>query len=238
MISSKRVLAVVPARGGSKGIPLKNLRPVGGRPLVARVADVVREVPEVDRSVVSTDNETIARVAEEAGLAAPFRRPEAIAGDQIGDFDVLLHALEATEALDGRRYDIVVMLQPTSPLRTPDQISKTIRMLVESNWDSVWTVSETDSKSHPLKQLTVSGGVLDYYDAGGAEIVARQQLTPVFHRNGIAYAMSRACLIEQRSIKGRRAGALVVEGEHVSIDTEDDIALVEWILSRRTGSKT
>jgi CMP-N-acetylneuraminic acid synthetase len=233
MIGGKQVLAVVPARGGSKGIRLKNLREVGGRSLVARVGDVVREVPEIDRAVVSTDHPQIAEAAQAAGLAAPFMRPEAISGDRIGDFDVLFHALEATEAADGRRYDVIVMLQPTSPLRTAADVSRTIRMLVEGDWDSVWTVSATDTKVHPLKQLTLAAdGALDYYDRRGAEIIARQQLSPVYHRNGVAYAMTRACLTEQRTIMGRQAGALLIEGEHVSIDTEEDIALIEWLMAR------
>jgi CMP-N-acetylneuraminic acid synthetase len=117
MIDQQRVLAVIPARGGSKGIPMKNLRPVGGRPLVALAGAAAAAVPEIDRRVVSTDHPDIARVAQEAGLDAPFMRPESIAGDRIGDWDVLSHALQATEAADGVRYDIVVMLQPTSPLR-------------------------------------------------------------------------------------------------------------------------
>lgn len=233
MLEDRHILAVVPARGGSKGIPLKNLREVGGRSLMARVGDVMREVPEIDRAVVSTDHEGIAKAAEDAGIAAPFRRPEPICGDHIGDIDVLTHALETTEAIDGQRYDIVVMLQPTSPLRTAADVSATIRMLVDGGWDSVWTVSPTDSKAHPLKQLTVESGALDYYDPGGAAIVARQQLKPVYHRNGIAYAMTRECLVEQHSIKGKRPGALIVEGEHVSIDTEWDLALVEFLLTRR-----
>ncbi len=236
MLGDRRILAVVPARSGSKGIPLKNLREVGGRSLVARVGDVMREVFEIDRAVVSTDHEGIAKAAEDAGIAAPFRRPKPISGDQIGDIDVLTHALEAMEAIDGRRYDIVVMLQPTSPLRTAADVSATIRMLVEGGWDSVWTVSPTDSKAHPLKQLSVTGGALDYYDPDGAAILARQQLKPVYHRNGIAYAMTRACLLDQRSIKGTRTGALVVEGEHVSIDTEWDLALVEFLLARRASA--
>jgi CMP-N,N'-diacetyllegionaminic acid synthase len=233
MISGRSVLAVVPARGGSKGIPLKNLRPVGGRPLVARAGDVATAVHEIDRAIVSTDDDEIARVAEAAGLAAPFRRPDALSGDRIGDFEVLIQALEFMEAFDKTRYDVVVMLQPTSPLRTPEMVSGTIHTLVEGNWDSVWSVSRTDSKAHPLKQLTVTDGVMDYYDPAGAEVVARQQLSPVYHRNGIAYAITRDCLVEQRSIKGSLAGAYVVEGDHVSIDTEWDIELVEFILSRR-----
>lgn len=230
MIQGLSVLAVVPARGGSKGVPLKNLREVAGRSLVARVGDVIADVPEIDRAVVSTDHAGIAKAAEEAGIAAPFMRPESISGDFIGDLDVLTHALEASEKVDGRRYDIVVMLQPTSPLRTAAQVSATIRMLVEGNWDSVWTVSPSDSKAHPLKQLKVSDGAMDYYDPAGSQIIARQQMGTVYHRNGISYALKRECLLGQRTIKGQRSGALIIEGHHVSIDTEWDFKLVEFVL--------
>lgn len=235
MIDGKRVLVVVPARGGSKGISLKNLRLVGGVPMVALVGRVIRDIVEIDRAVVSTDHEEIARVAEEAGIAAPFRRPKNISGDRIGDLDVLSHALRVMEKLDGVVYDIILMLQPTSPLREADHVKDCIAMLVEGSWDAVWTVSETDSKGHPLKQLIVAeDGALDYYDQRGAQVIARQQLEPVYHRNGIAYAITRQCLLDQKSIKGARTAALVIEGEHVSIDTERDIALVDWILKRRT----
>ena len=229
MIENRSVLAVVPARGGSKGIRLKNLREVGGRSMIARVGDVVRAVNEVDRAVVSTDHAGIAEAAQSAGLAAPFYRPSELSGDAVSDFEVLLHALQATETIDRRCYDIVVMLQPTSVLRTAEEVSATIRMLVAGQWDSVWTVSPTDSKAHPLKQLTVSNGALDYYNGAGARIIARQQLQPVYHRNGVAYAIARQCLLDQRTIKGARAGALVLERPHISIDTEWDISLAEFM---------
>lgn len=238
MIQSCRVLAVVPARGGSKGIPLKNLKPVRGRPLVALVGDVVAKVPEIDRAVVSTDHEEIARVAHDAGLADFFRRPPEISGDRIGDFDVLLNALEEAERHDACRYDVVVMLQPTSPVRSPAEVSGTIRMLADGNWDSVWTVSETDLKYHPLKQLTVGGnGELGYFDERGGQIIARQQLVPVYHRNGVAYAMTRQCLVEQRTIMGRRSAAYLLEGDRVSIDTLADIERVEGILARNKAGR-
>jgi CMP-N,N'-diacetyllegionaminic acid synthase len=201
--------------------------------MIGRVGDVIRAVPEIDRAVVSTDHAGIAEAAQRAGIGAPFYRPSDISGDVIGDFEVLIHALGATEAVDGRQYDIVVMLQPTSVLRTADEVTATIRMLVGGQWDSVWTVSITDSKAHPLKQLTISDGALDYYDPAGARIVARQQLQPVYYRNGVAYAMTRACLVEQRTIMGARAGALVLESPHISIDTEWDISLAELMSSRR-----
>ena len=232
MISNKRILIVVPARGGSKGIPLKNLRKVNGVPLVAAVGKIIKTLSEIDQSVVSTDHEEIASVAEDAGIAAPFRRPKELSGDRISDIEVLTHALLEMELIDSVTYDIIVMLQPTSPLRKAKHVLDTIKMLVDGAWDAVWTVSETDSKSHPLKQLIVDKNSLNYYDISGGEIIARQQLKPVYHRNGIAYAITRECLLNKKSIKGDRTGALVIKGEYISIDTEWDLDLVEFILSR------
>jgi len=237
MYEGKRILVVVPARGGSKGIKLKNLRPVGGMPMVARVGNIVREIDWIDRAVVSTDHDEIARVAEASGLHAPFRRPEALSGDRIGDLEVLVHALEATEAFDGCCYDVVVMLQPTSPLRRPEHVTATIKKLVDEDWDAVWTVSETDSKSHPLKQLVIDAdGQMDYYDPAGSQIIARQQLSPVYHRNGIAYGIRRHCLLEQKAIKGQKTGALILDGDFISIDTETDINLTEFVMYQNSKS--
>lgn len=235
MLDGKRILAVVPARGGSKGLPGKNLKPLMGRPLVALAGEVASQVAAIDRAVVSTDDEAIAAAAESAGLAAPFRRPEALSGDRIGDLEVLTHALETCEELDGVTYDIVVMLQPTSPLRRPEDVEACIAKLVTEGWDAVWTVSETDSKAHPLKQLTLGqgDGALGYYDPAGGQIIARQQLKPLYHRNGVAYAITRQCLLEQKTIFGARSAGLLLERPHVSIDTEWDLKLVEFILEQR-----
>jgi CMP-N,N'-diacetyllegionaminic acid synthase len=232
MINGQRILVVCPARGGSKGIPLKNLQPFLGVPLVARVGHLVAEIPGIDRAVVSTDSEAIAVVAKESGLEVPFYRPESLSGDRISDLEVLSHALVEMERLDVVNYDILVMLQPTSPLRRAEHVMDTIEMLINGGWDAVWTVSETDSKDHPLKQLTVSDGRLDYYDEGGKQIIARQQLVPVYHRNGVAYAIRRDCLLDQKSIKGERTGALVLEGNMVSIDTYWDLELAEYIFNK------
>src|SRR5262245_8743986 len=106
----------------------------------------------------------------------------------------------------------------------------TVEARVEAGHDAVWTVSETDSKAHPLKQLTIDPqGRLDYYDPAGAAIVARQQLEPVYHRNGIAYAITRQCLLEQKSIKGARTGAVVIADRLVNIDTEFDLTLANFL---------
>ncbi len=231
MLAGRRILAIVPARGGSKGIPLKNLREVDGKSLVAHAAAIAAEVPEIDRCVVSTDHDGIAAEAEAHGLAAPFRRPFELSGDRVGDWEVLHHALLACEEIDETTFDIVVMLQPTSPLRTAVNVSDTIATLVGGDYDAVWTVSPTDLKYHPLKQLSISGDCMELFCPRGAQIIARQQLSPVYHRNGVAYAITRDCIIRKKSIMGTRTGAVVIEGLNVSIDTLDDISRVEAYLT-------
>lgn len=231
MIDNKNVMAVVPARGGSKGVPLKNLRIVAGESLVARTARCIADVSLIDRAVVSTDHEGIAEAAEKAGLAAPFRRPAVLSGDRVADWDVLNHALSEMERIDGVTYDIVVMLQPTAPLRTSAQVTAAVQRLVDNNLDSVWTVTATDLKYHPLKQLKLEDGFLDYWDPAAAGVIARQQLSLVYHRNGVAYVMTRECLLNQKSIMGAKAGALVIDGPSISIDTLEDIDLAGRMLT-------
>jgi CMP-N,N'-diacetyllegionaminic acid synthase len=238
MIDNKFILAVVPARGGSKGVKLKNLRPLNGVPLVALVGKVVRQLVYVDRAVVSTDHSEIAAVAQDAGLEAPFMRPPELSGDRIADWDVLNHALLSCEKRDNRQYDIIVMLQPTSPFRKPEHVTEAVKKLIAGGYDAVWTVSETDSKAHPLKQLTIRGDRLDYYDPAGAEVIARQQLNPMYHRNGVAYVITRECLIGKKSIKGADTSFVVIEDVLVNIDTEIDFKLAEFMLAQMRNSKS
>jgi CMP-N-acetylneuraminic acid synthetase len=232
MLKGKKILAVVPARGGSKGVKLKNLRHVRDVPIVARVGHCIADITCIDRAVVSTDHEEIARVAEGAGLAAPFRRPAELSGDRIGDLEVLTHALREMECIDDVVYDVVLMLQPTAPLRTATQVQATLDKLVDNELDAVWTVTPTDLKYHPLKQLALDGEQLAFDQPDGAAIIARQQLHPVYHRNGIAYAFSRDCLLEQGAIMGCRTGAIVIQGPSVSIDVEEDFAFIERLLDK------
>jgi CMP-N-acetylneuraminic acid synthetase len=136
------------------------------------------------------------------------------------------------ERQDNRQYDVVVMLQPTCPLRRPSHVTATVEKLIGEGWDAVWTVSPTDLKYHPLKALRLGAdGRMDYFDPGGAAIVARQQLEPAYHRNGAAYAIARECLVDQRTIKGRRAAAVVIDDPLVNIDSLDDLVRAEEMLS-------
>lgn len=235
MYDNKSVLAVVPARGGSKGIKLKNLREIRGRSLVNIVATVIAQLDFIDFAVCSTDHEAIARDAEQAGLAAPFRRPEYLSGDRIGDLEVLTHALQESERINNTTYDLVLMLQPTSPLRKPEHVAQAVQRFLAGSYDALWSVSRTDAKGHPLKQLVIKGDLLDYYDQDAGKIVARQQLSNVYHRNGVVYVISRSCLLEKQSTKGARCGYLVVEDETANIDVELDLAWAEFLVREGHG---
>lgn len=232
MIGGLRVLAVVPARGGSKGFPRKNVAPLGGVPLVARVGHVVAHCPWIDRAVVSTDDDEIAAVAVGAGLDAPFRRPADLSGDRVADVPVLQHALSATEADDGARYDIVLMLQPTAPLRTPEQVTGAAQQLVDDDLDAVWTVTETAGHDHPVKQLRLDDGLLTFDHPDGGGFVSRQQLSRLWTRDGIAYVLRRDTL-DAGLLLGARTGAYVTEGPLVDIDGPLDLAWAEFLLARR-----
>ena len=234
MIGSERILVVVPARGGSKGIPMKNLLPVAGKPLLVHTAELVAALDWIDRAVVSTDHLVIRDTALDHGLDVPFMRPTELSGDRIGDVDVLVHALRATERDDGQHYDVLVMLQPTSPLRKVEHVKAAVRKLIDEQLDAVWTVSPTDLKAHPLKQLKVDeSGEMSYYDPAGAAIIARQQLEPLYHRNGVAYALRRETLLERGALMGQRNGAVIIEDPQISIDTLDDVKRVEHCLTER-----
>jgi CMP-N-acetylneuraminic acid synthetase len=233
VIANQRILAVVPARGGSKGIPLKNLRTLKGHSLVGHVGLIVKEVPEIDRVVVSTDHDGIAEEAERYGIQAPFRRPPDLSGDRITDWQVLDHALRTMEELDQSTYDLIVMLQPTAPLRRPAHVRGALQMCATGEWDAVWAATPIDPSHHPLKQLSVSGGKeLSYLDPEGASFVARQMLSPTFSRNGAAYVFTRACIADQKQIMGKRTGALLIDEPYVSIDTELDFELANFFWER------
>jgi CMP-N,N'-diacetyllegionaminic acid synthase len=230
-----KVLAIVPARGGSKGIRLKNLRVVAGQSLLARTLALASSLPEISQVCVSTDHPDIKAAALKFDGVTVADRPEELGGDRVADSPVLKHALEATEALLDTRFDIVLMLQVTSPLRDARDIRECLEALANDDGDAAWTVSPTELHFHPLKQLVVDdAGNMDLYDSLGLEIVARQQLTPVFHRNGSCYALRRDFLMSSDTLfSPGRSRAIISEGVRVNIDTEEDLILAEKLLAER-----
>ena len=237
MIANQRILAVVPARSGSKGIPLKNIKKLNKKPLIEYTGDFISSLDFIDRAIVSTDSDKIGHIAEACGLSFPFKRPDNISGDVIGDIDVLVHALKQMEKQDGLRYDIILMLQPTSPFRREKYLIESINQLIDRSLDSVWSVSPTDSKSHPDKQLKLKNNKLDYYSERGQNIIARQQLDTLYHRNGAVYVFTRDCILKQNTIKGIKTEGYIIEDILVNIDTEYDFLFAEFAISKGLYNK-
>ena len=232
MKQKKKLLAIIPARGGSKGVKRKNLRVLGGKSLVARAVEISIEASIFDSIVVSTVDEDIKVEAEMCGARVPFWRPTSLSGDRVGDLEVLQHAIEAMEVEDGCRYDIVAMIQPTSPCRKASDLVAVINKLLCEGYESVWTVSRIDLKYHPMKQLYVdSNNNLSYFSSEAHKIIARQELSPTFYRNGVCYCFTRDCLMVQQVTLGRNSGFYLCEGEQISIDTEDDLRRAEELLA-------
>jgi CMP-N,N'-diacetyllegionaminic acid synthase len=237
VFNGSRVLAIIPARAGSKGIPKKNIAPVVGRPLISYTTGLTQNLSWLDATVVSTDSEEIAKVATQTPGVEVIWRPEELSGDRIGDHPVLRHALLAQEEETGERYDVVLMLQPTSPLRTVSDVESCITTLQDGDWDAVWSVSTTELTYHPKKQLALSPeGKLGFVIPGSHEIVARQELEPVFHRNGVCYAFTRDFLVNSDSTYSEaQTSAVITPGAHISIDTPEDLAAVEEIILNGRG---
>ena len=226
------VLAVIPARGGSKGIPRKNLCKAGGISLVARAVKFTKALMWIDRVVLSTDDREIAEEGRKYGAEVPFLRPLELAGDTSKSVDVWRHALIEAEKYYNTTFDISILLEPTSPFREPRHVEEVVKKLVDGDYNSVLTVSETDSKSHPLKQMVIKDNHVGYYDDAGKDIIVRQRLTPVYHRNGVAYAVTRKCLVDQKMIIGSNPSAVIIDKPLVNIDTEQDLKRAQFLLCR------
>jgi CMP-N,N'-diacetyllegionaminic acid synthase len=216
------VLALVPARGGSKGIPDKNIRPLAGRSLLHYAAQAAFASGVVDRAVLSTDSERIAAEGRLARLDVPFLRPAALAQDDTPMLPVIEHAVSAlTEA--GWEAEIVVLLQPTSPLRTGSHIRAAVEALRETGADSVVTVVELPRHLSPDYVMRIDHGRLVPFLAEGTRITRRQDARPAFVRDGTAYVFWTRTLREQRSIYGNHCHPLIVGAhESVTVDTPDD----------------
>lgn len=233
MMDGRTVLAVVPARGGSKSIPRKNLKMVGGVSLVARASQVAAALPFIDAALISTDDPEIAAEAKAHGLDAPFMRPPELSGDTATSVDMWRHAWLAAEAHYGKRFDLSVLLEPTSPLRRPEDVECTLRALIDAGAPAAATVSPTPAHYTPHKTLKINDkGEIDFYLEGGANHSLRQGIPAYYHRNGLCYAVTRDHLVNEGCIIDRGTVAVVVDRHVVNIDDMFELELAEWLLER------
>ena len=218
------VLGLVPARGGSKGIPDKNVNrlPLAGRSLLDYVAAAATGSGILHRIVLSTDSQRIAAEGARVGLEVPFLRPPELARDDSPMLPVIEHAVEWLER-NGWSPEIIVLLQPTSPLRTPDHIRRAVHQLRESGADSVVSVVELPKHLSPDYVMRIDEGRLLPFLPEGTGITRRQDARPAFVRDGTVYAFWRRTLREWRTIYGESCSPLVIPAaETITIDTPED----------------
>ena len=233
--NAARVLAVIPARGGSKGVPRKNIRPVCGKPLMAYTIETALAARYLfHRIIVSTDDAEIADVARQYGAEAPFLRPADLAGDHVPMLPVLQHAVRFVEAQDDLVLDWVCLLQPTDPLRLVGDIEEAIRLGQAGGCDSVISVVQVFDV-HPILMKRIEKGYLEPYCIEEKEGTRRQDYDPpAYMRNGAIYLTRRDVLMEHDSIWGEKICPYVMPPERsVSVDSELDMKLVEWLLEER-----
>lgn len=228
------VLALIPARGGSKGIPRKNVMEIGGKPLIAWSIQHALDSARIDRVVVSTDDEEIASVATASGAEVPFLRPSEYAQDLSPDIDAFRHALEFLSRSEGYEPDIVVHLRPTGPVRYVEDIDAAVDLLASHpEADAVRSVSLVHQTPYKMWRLAEDGTMdplLRLPDVPDCQSQPRQLLPLVHWQNGYVDALRPRAVLEQGSMWGERVLAFVVDTPPFELDYPDDIARVEHAL--------
>lgn len=230
MLNGKRVIAVIPARGGSKSIPGKNIRPLGGKPLLAWSIDVAREVSEIDRIIVSTDDAQIASVGRAHG-AEVYARPPHLSTDEALVIDALKDLLQTLQA-ERETPEWVLLLEPTCPLRTADDVRDCLKLLAEGSYDSVATFR--DAELNPHRAWRIADGVPEVFIPGAIPWMPRQSLPKAYQLNGAVYVF-RANLLAQEArslLVGKLGAVLMPRDRSQDIDDIVDFTIVEALLRK------
>lgn len=233
MNSQKKVVALIPARGGSKTIPKKNIVNLGGKPLIAWTIELALKTPEIDKVIVSTDCDDISKVAQEYGADIHFR-PKEFAQDNSLPIDTVRHVLEE---LRKSNYDMdyLVYLEPTSPLRTIQDISGCIHLIVEKDFDSVATY--TEAKLNPHRAWKINDDYPEIFIEGAVPWLPRQELPEAYQLNGAVYIV-KASKINQESIGlviGKTGAIIMPKERSVDIDDSVDLIIAETLISLKNN---
>ncbi len=224
-----RAIAIVPARGGSKGVTHKNRRMVAGLPLISYTLRAARRAKTLDRIVVTTDEEELAAIAHAEG-AEVIMRPASIAGDQSPVIDAVRHALDLLEAKDGFFADAIALLQPTSPFRTDADIDAAIELFRRNGGKPVCSVYACED-NHPARMYRIEEGRLTPLFPDLAAL-RRQELPPIYHRNGSLYIFGRREVESGHIITDDMVPYVMPAGSSLNIDTEIDLVLMGAMLER------
>lgn len=225
------ILGIIPARGGSKGIPGKNIRPLHGKPLIQYSIDAAQQSGLVDRLILTTDSPEIAEVGRRLGAEAPFIRPPELAQDNTPMLPVIEHVVQYLEK-EGWRADIIILLQPTAPLRKADHIQTAVKMLTELRCDSIVSVVQIPEHYSPDFAYKVDDGLLKPFLEGGGRATHRQDTRPAYSRDGTIYVFWLDTLMNKHNIYGEDCRPLILpNNQSCNLDTMNDWADAERMIS-------
>lgn len=227
------ILGIIPARGGSKGVPRKNIIHICGKPLIQYTIEHAMKSHNLDKVIVSTDDKEIADISVSLGAEVPFMRPVELSTDTALTVDVVEHALKKMEEIDDIKYNIAVLLQPTTPFRTGQDIDNGIELLLRGVVDSVVSVVNVGAY-HPLrmKRIVNDGWLINYVDQGFENMSPRQTLPPVYIRNGALY-ITWCNVVMSGTMVGDNCKAYIMPPERsVNIDSKFDIILSEYLIGK------
>ncbi|MDA8100061.1 MAG: acylneuraminate cytidylyltransferase family protein [Nitrospiraceae bacterium] len=224
MIGGKTVLAIIPARGGSKGVPRKNIRMVAGKPLIAWTIEAAKKSRYIDRCILSSEDAEIIQVAKEWGCEVPFVRPAELSQDDTPGVDPVIHAVQQVPG-----YDYAVLLQPTSPLRRVEDIDGCVALCVTKAAPACVTVTEPDKS--PFWMFTVDTKGIMHKLIPSHDISRRQDLPKVYALNGAVYVIESSRLIQERSFLPDTTLAYRMEKQYsLDIDSEMDVMIAEALM--------
>ncbi len=231
MYNDKRILAVIPARGGSKGIPHKNIISLCRKPLISYTIETSKNSRYIDYIMVSTDDEEIAKVSKKYGADIPFMRPAELASDTSKTVDVVIHVIDELKKRK-QLFDVLVLLQPTAPLRTSADIDNAIEKYFECKCDSLASVSEVDD--NPILIRSIENDKLQPL-LHGSSTCRRQDMAKYFKINGCIYINEISKINTGTSFNDNRIPFLMEKSHCVDIDELSDLALAEFYINNKAG---
>lgn len=230
-----KAIAIIPARGGSKGVPKKNIKLLNEKPLIAYTIEAAKQAKLFERVVVSTDSEEIAEVSKQYGAEVPFLRPAELSGDNVSSDDVILHALQFFED-KGKKYDFVCKLQPTSPLRTSEHIKEAYHYFYNNHYNYVVSVCECEHSPRWSGELDEDNG-MEHFMAEEYKRAVRQQIAKYYRLNGAIYIGKTQQYRQDKSFLGRGCHAYIMSQEDsVDIDSMLDFKIAELIMKEKNSN--
>ncbi len=228
-----KVIAIIPARAGSKGVLNKNIKSLNGKPLISYTIEEAKKSKFIDKLIVSTDSKEIADISLSQGASVPFIRPSELSTDSSLTFDVIKHTMNFLKDKD-EHYDIIVLLQPTTPFRKVESIDKAILTLKKSNkYTSVVSVIDVEG-NHPLRMKKIEGDYLiNYIEQGFENMNPRNELPKVYIRSGAIYAILTKNFYEEQSLVSNLCSPIILDKiETINIDSPLDFKFCEFILNQ------